>query len=101
MFHEEAAGPAPDTVGGHAMRSWPPRGYRVGFDSVGAATFTANTNRWPSRLMFPRFPPRGPGSLKSSFAGLAVNVGVVVTSADMTRNSLEFRFRPRKKISLP
>src|SRR5262245_64960726 len=59
---------------------------------LAAATFTAKTNRCPSWLMFPRFPPIGPGSLNSSLGVPALNVGVVVTSTDMTSSSLDSRF---------
>src|SRR5262249_39002321 len=42
-------------------------------DSVALAadTFTANTNRCPSRLMLPRLPPSGPRSLNTSFGAPA------------------------------
>src|SRR5262245_22596391 len=59
---------------------------------LAAATFTAKTNRCPSWLMFPRFPPIGPGSLNSSLGVPALNVGMVVTSTDMTSSSLDSRF---------
>src|SRR5439155_19512368 len=51
--------------------------------------------------MFPRLPLRGPGILNNNFGFEVVNVGDVVTSADMTSRSGESRSCPRKKISFP
>jgi len=51
----------------------------------------------PSRLMLPKLPPSGPGSLKTNLGTAAVNVGEVATSTDITSSSLDSRFWPRKK----